>query len=141
MDDITKRKMHDSLIAPCGMNCRICIGYFGYTISGRKRKNRCIGCKPRDKSCALVKKSCKKLTNKEIDYCYECKDFPCNKLKKLDKRYREKYKMSMIKNLENIEENGINKFLKSQEEKYKCPKCQGIICVHNDFCYSCNSLK
>jgi len=51
------------MIAPCGMNCRICLSFFGYAVNGRKRKNRCIGCRPRDKQCAFVKKRCDKLLN------------------------------------------------------------------------------
>ena len=31
------------LIAPCGMNCSICVAYFGYTMSGKKRKMDCPG--------------------------------------------------------------------------------------------------
>lgn len=130
-------KYTEELIAPCGMNCRICLGYFGYTVSGKKRKMKCIGCKPRDKSCAFLKKFCKKLTNKEIDYCFECSEFPCIHLKKLDKTYRQRYNMSMIENLEYIRDNGIDKFLKKQEEKYQCSECDGVICVHNGKCYSC----
>ena len=125
------------LIAPCGMNCRICLGYFGYTTTGKKRKMKCIGCKPRDKSCAFLKKYCKKLTKKEVDYCYECSDFPCSHLEKLDKVYRKRYNMSMIKNLKDIKKYGMDKFLKEQQAKYKCPKCNGVICVHNGKCYSC----
>ena len=125
------------LIAPCGMNCGICLGFFGYTISGNKRKMKCPGCFPSDKSCAFIKKHCKKLTKKEIQYCYECNDFPCDQLKKLDKRYRERFEMSMIDNLEYIRDNGMDKFLKQQEKKYKCPECGGVICVHTRKCYSC----
>ena len=105
----------EELIAPCGMNCRICVSFFGYTMNGKKRKIKCIGCKPRDRSCAFIKKICKQLTKKEIDYCYECKDFPCKSLKNLDNAYRERYNMSMINNLEYMKENGIKKFL--QEHK------------------------
>jgi ribosomal protein S27AE len=43
----------------------------------------------------------------------------------------------MIENLEYIRDNGIDKFLKKQEEKYQCSKCGGVICVHNGKCYSC----
>jgi hypothetical protein len=48
--------MKTELITPCGMNCRICIAFFGYTMNGKKRKMKCIGCKPSDKSCAHLKK-------------------------------------------------------------------------------------
>jgi len=38
--------LSEKLIAPCGMNCRICIGFFGYTMNGEKRKIQFVGCKP-----------------------------------------------------------------------------------------------
>ncbi|MCK4996622.1 MAG: DUF3795 domain-containing protein, partial [Thermoplasmatales archaeon] len=64
-------KFEKELIAPCGMNCGICIGFFGYVVNGRKRKMACIGCREKDKACVFVKKNCKKLLNKEIEYCFE----------------------------------------------------------------------
>jgi predicted enzyme related to lactoylglutathione lyase len=140
IDSVKNDKFTKNLIAACGMNCRICIGYFGYTVSGKRRKMKCIGCKPRDKSCAFLKKYCKKLTKKEIEYCYECSDFPCFQLEKIDKGYRERYNMSMIENLENIRDNGMDDFLKKQEIKYQCPECGGVICVHNRKCYSCDTI-
>jgi len=140
IDSVKNDEFTEDLIAPCGMNCRICIGYFGYTMSGEKRKMRCIGCKTRDKSCAFLKKYCTKLIKKEVDYCYECSDFPCNQLIKIDKGYREKYNMSMIKNLEVIREKGIEFLLKNQKNKYRCPECKGVVCVHNRTCYSCGKI-
>ena len=132
--------MREELIAPCGMNCAICIAFFGYTMSGKKRKHPCSGCWSRERPCAFIKKKCKKLTSNQIQYCFECNDFPCEQLQKLDTKYRERFDMSMIANLRYIKENGMEKFLQKQEEKYKCPKCGGIICVHNGKCYSCNAL-
>jgi len=139
IDSVTNDDYSEELIAPCGMNCRICLGYFGYTTSGKKRKMKCIGCKPREKSCAFLKKYCKKLQKNEVNYCYECSDFPCEQLQKLDKGYRERYVMSMIGNLEYIRDNGMDDFLKQQEKKYRCPDCGGVICVHNEICYSCGN--
>ena len=134
---ISNDNYSEALIAPCGMNCRICIGYFGYTMSGNKRKMKCIGCKPRDKGCAFLKKYCKKLSKKEIDYCFNCSDFPCSHLERLDKGYQERYNMSMIENLKKIRDNGMDSFLNEQEKKYRCKECGGVICVHNGTCYSC----
>jgi len=139
-DSIVMKDFLEELVAPCGMNCRICLGFFGYTMSGKKRKMKCIGCKPTGKSCAWIKKSCKKLLKNEIEYCYECSDFPCEKLQKLDNRYRERFDMSMIENLEHIRDNSMDDFLKQQEKKYRCPKCGGVICVHNGICYSCEII-
>jgi uncharacterized OB-fold protein len=45
--------------------------------------------------------------------------------------------MSMIENLEYIQKNGIDNFLKKERERWKCSKCGGIICVHNKKCYTC----
>ena len=129
--------MKKELIAPCGMNCGICIGFFGYVLNGKRRKNPCIGCRSGNKQCDFIKKQCEVLSKEAIEYCFECTDYPCKNLEKLDRHYREKYNMSMIKNLEFIKENGVNMFLKQQEERYKCPECGGVICVHNGRCYDC----
>jgi len=32
---MTLKYFSERLIAPCGMNCRICLGFFGYTVSGK----------------------------------------------------------------------------------------------------------
>ena len=128
----------ETLIAPCGMNCGICISYFGYAVNGRKRKHPCSGCRVRDKQCAFLKKQCRMLSDKAVGFCFECVDFPCENLDKLDKRYREKYNMSMIENLEYINKNGIGKFLENEKIRWRCPKCGGVVCVHNKRCYSCD---
>ena len=130
--------MKAELIAPCGMNCALCVGYFGYNLNGGKRKVACVGCRPRNKSCAFVKKRCKLLTKNEVEFCFECIDFPCDQLEKLDGKYREKYNMSMIENLFFIKKQGMEDFLKQQTEKYKCPECGETICVHNRKCYACS---
>jgi len=129
--------MKEELIAPCGMNCNICLGYFGYTVSGNKRKMKCPGCRPSQKGCSWVKKGCKNLTKDLVKYCYECKDLPCEKLKKIDKKYQERYNYSFIKNLEIIRDKGIEKFLELEKERFTCPKCKGYICVHDNICYNC----
>jgi len=124
------------LIAPCGMNCDLCIAYL-------RDKNKCPGCnfqgKPDSdyfKKCSI--KNCDFLKDNKLKFCSDkCERFPCKRLKNLDKRYRTRYEMSMIENLKEIKENGVKKFLKKQEKKYKCPECGNTICVHNRKCYSC----
>lgn len=111
---------NQELIAPCGMNCGICVSFFGYAVNGRKRKNACPGCRLRDKLCTFLKKQCENLSDK-----------------KLDKRYKIKYRMSMIENLKYIQKNGIKKFIEKERVRWKCSKCGGIICVHDKRCYTC----
>jgi hypothetical protein len=125
-------------IAPCGMNCGICVAFFGYTLTGKKRKQTCNTCRSRKSKCAFIKQQCNKLASKQIEYCFECAIFPCEHLKKLDERYRNNYRMSMIENLNYIKSNGVNQFLKREQDRWKCPNCGGTVCVHNRKCYSCS---
>ncbi|MDG6219573.1 MAG: hypothetical protein QCI00_09065 [Candidatus Thermoplasmatota archaeon] len=70
-------------------------------------------------------------------YCFECDDFPCESLNRLDRSHKEKYHMSMIKNLRDIKEHGIAAFIKREKEKWTCPICESIICCHNGICFIC----
>jgi len=130
---------HD-LIAPCGMNCNLCVSYqFGKFDFNKKGFNRkyCPGCIPRGKNCTYMANHCDLLGKGKIRFCTDCKDFPCKHLKYLDKRYSTKYHMSMIDNLEYISSNGIEKFLFKEEEKWKCNVCSNLKCCHNGLCLSC----
>jgi hypothetical protein len=137
-------KFDKELIAPCGMNCRICSAYLAlkYDIKEKGVKmSYCMGCRARDKECAFLKKKCSKplnILNKRIKYCFECKGFPCERLNGLDKRYRENYKMSMIENSIYIKKHGIEKFIEKEYKKWKCKKCGEVICCHNGICFNCD---
>ena len=140
--------MRPELVAPCGINCAVCVGFFGYTMSGTRRKHKCLGCRTVDelgksllrKNCAFLKQYCKLLRKGEVEFCFECPDYPCSRLRRLDDRYTSKYNVSIIENLNFIREHGKEKFLKTQKEKYQCPTCGGTICVHTNVCYNCQSI-
>lgn len=123
------------LIAPCGMNCGICIGYL-------RNKSKCDGCytesdfKPQYcKSCVI--KNCEYLSNSISGFCYDCPQYPCKRLKQLDKRYKNKYHMSMIENLAIIQESGLEEFLKREDKKWTCTKCGARLSAHRDTCLEC----
>lgn len=123
------------LIAPCGMNCRLCRAYI-------RDKKGCPGCFGDDslklQSCVTCRiKNCDSLEKNKLRFCFSCESFPCERLKNLDKRYRTKYGMSMIDNLEKIKNDGIVLFIKNEKERWTCPECNEIICVHNPGCLSC----
>ena len=133
--------MEEKLIAPCGMNCGICSRYLALRNDIRSKGIRmayCSGCRPRNRLCAFVKRGCSLLLNGQAQYCYECKDFPCPNLLKLDKKYKTFFRMSMIENLEYIRDNGTDQFLAKEVEKCKCPNCGGVICCHNGLCFDCS---
>ncbi len=69
-----------NLIAPCGLNCGICIAYL-------REKNKCTGCLSdgdgKAYHCSKCKiKLCEEHGNKKFTYCMECEKFPCIKIKK-----------------------------------------------------------
>ena len=123
-----------SEIAPCGMNCRLCIGYI-------RVKNKCDGCLSPDTKCskACTLRFCTERTGKYCDH--SCPTFPCRRLKNLDKRYREKYGMSMIENLIQIEETGIRQFVRNENSRWACPVCGDLICVHRPECLNCGTSR
>lgn len=123
------------LIAPCGMNCGICRAYL-------REKNTCPGCRGADTNkpitCVRCKiKNCEVFQKEKAKFCFKCKNFPCNNLKHLDVRYRTRYHMSMIENLEYIKKSGIKKFMGNEKIRWACSGCGGIICVHNSCCCNC----
>jgi len=123
------------LIAPCGMNCRLCRAYI-------RKRNPCPGCRVDDdlKPATRLRcriRNCKKMAEADVKYCICCERLPCKDLKILDKRYRTKYGMSMIENLGHIGRLGIRHFIKHEKESWRCPECGHMLCVHERHCLYC----
>lgn len=133
--------MEENLIAPCGMNCGLCVSYLAMKNDLNRQgfhKKYCPGCIARGEHCLFMKDQCGLVGNGLVRFCHECVDFPCKRLKSLDKRYRTKYHISMIENLMSIKEYGMEKFLETQAETWRCPECGGTICCHNGLCLHCS---
>ena len=126
------------LIAPCGMDCGLCAGY-------ARDKNRCLGCRTGDegkaKSClACIIRNCETLSSLDSGFCSDCDRFPCPRLKRLDARYRTKYRMSMIENLRVIHDVGVEAFVEVEKARWACPDCGGLQCVHSAECIYCGHV-
>jgi hypothetical protein len=126
------------LIAPCGMNCGLCMAYV-------RDKNRCLGCRAGDegkaKSClACTIRNCETLCSSESGFCIDCERLPCPRLKRLDARYRTKYRMSMLENLQAIRAIGVEAFVVSEQERWACPACGSLQCVHTPECVYCGHV-
>lgn len=126
-------KIKAALIAPCGMNCALCLAF-------QRDKKPCPGCglgdtnKPQHcRACAI--KNCAQLA--KTKYCFQCGSFPCARLRSLDRRYRGKYGMSMLENLEAIKELGLREFVRREKMRWACPECGAVICVHREACPAC----
>ncbi len=73
--------------------------------------------------------------------CSQCMQMPCKNLLYLDERYRKRYGVSLIENLKEIQAHGIEAFLESQRNRYRCPKCGGVVCVGDKICGSCGYVE
>lgn len=61
----------NQLFSLCGLNCGLCPMLLG---------NYCGGCGNGNQSCKIAKCS---LAHGEIEYCYECKQYPCENINTL----------------------------------------------------------
>ena len=103
--------MKISDIAPCGINCSLCLAF-------QRTKNSCNGCNgPNDnkrKSCIVCKiKNCEEKNGNDRLLCNKCKKYPCKRIKHLNKRYSERYNVSIYTNFNVIHEEGIKEFASS----------------------------
>ena len=116
-------------IAPCGMNCALCQAFQGKGIV-------CPGCGEN-----VTRTSCRKcsirLCGQKTRFCFTCSQYPCARLKRLDKRYRLKYGMSMLDNLNLLKEQGMQALLAQQRADHTCPRCGRPKTVHQSQCLYC----
>lgn len=62
----------NQLFSLCGLNCGLCPMLLG---------SYCGGCGNGNQSCKIAKCS---LEHGEMEYCYECKQYPCEKYQHID---------------------------------------------------------
>ena len=94
------------MMAPCGMDCGVCAAHL-------REKNRCAGCLAvngrKQGHCEVCSiKLCTERTA-GATFCFDCARYPCRRLRQLDLRYRTRYGMSMIENLDRIREMGLRR--------------------------------
>jgi len=129
-------------IAPCGMNCAVCSRYLAYV--NNRKGSKCSGCRARGQKCTYLFAKCSGLNNNIVttnaEFCFECEQYPCKQIKRMDKRYRDNYNVSTKDNLDNIKTVGIEEFCKEQYKKHSCSKCGELISVHNNKCFKCETV-
>jgi hypothetical protein len=124
-----------SHIAPCGINCGTCKAY-------QRARNRCSGCMseqgPRVNHCMTCSiRHCESLSKTVSKFCSDCEEFPCLKIRKIDKRYQTRYETSLIINLRTINKIGIESYLSQESSRWTCSNCGSLLCVHSNSCSEC----
>lgn len=123
------------LIAPCGMNCGACYAHL-------RSRNQCPGCRASDRAKPITRlrcpiKTCTIRQKRGAATCAGCAQLPCAPLLRLDRRYRAKYGMSMLENLQVIASAGVARLVQQERTRRVCSKCSAALCVHKRFCLQC----
>ncbi|WP_390437075.1 DUF3795 domain-containing protein [Lactonifactor longoviformis] len=58
------------------------------------------------------------VTKRQITYCFECYEYPCKQIKRLEKSYNTRYHTSLMENSQMVKEQGMAKFFTQQKGKY-----------------------
>lgn len=112
-----EEKLNEKMFAPCGMNCTVCYKHCYH-------KKPCAGCLQSDdgkpEHCRKCKiKDCVK--EKTLKYCYECSEYPCKRLKYLEKSYQIRYGASLNENSLFVKGNGLANLWNSKRKNTPVP--------------------
>ena len=126
------------MIAPCGLDCSVCKRALA-------EENPCAGCRgPNENKPAFCSEKCgiilcRKRKENGYTYCDECPDYPCADVAEKENRYTSKYPLyeSPGKNLRDIRENGLERFLESERKQWTCGECGHAVSVHTGICSGC----
>lgn len=133
--------MIKDLIAPCGMNCAVCSRYLSH--KNKLKRSQCRGCRSRQTPCTYLFGKCAGINHgKDANpvFCFECDQYPCKHINRMDERYRTRYGMSVRDNLETIREKGLEALIEEQCRIHRCDRCGEMISVHNGKCFRCDPV-
>jgi len=122
--------MKREMVAPCGMNCNLCSWC-------STRASRAASAAGRGDGAASTERPVPQARQGEIDFCYQCGQFPCENLLLVEKRYVHAHNYSFVENLNFIRRRGMPTFLKREIMRYTCPSCGKLLTVHSDKCPHC----
>ena len=118
-----------SLVAPCGIDCGICELYTcrenarlfsALTARGiPQEKIPCDGCRAIGGNCPVIPEECETyhcVQEKKVEFCYECSDFPCEKLHPSSKRADVLPHNMKVYNLCTIKRVGVEDFVAKSSE-------------------------
>jgi hypothetical protein len=121
------------LVAPCGIDCGTCelnicrdnpaLARYLLGIGIPEDRIPCDGCRKEEGGCPVIGGACATylcITEKGHDFCFECSDFPCNKLQPAADRAETLPHNTKVFNLCTIQKKGVEEFVnRSGEIKQK----------------------
>ena len=129
------------LAAPCGLYCGMCTMYRAYhdknlALMKEAPKNflealdlpaepsfgdiACEGCRSSSVFSFCLKCDIRKcVAEKKVTWCFECEEFPCEKL--FD--FQSDWQIPIVDNLREIKKIGVDEWLKKADKRWRCSKC------------------
>lgn len=107
--------MENNSLAPYGVICDPCLGF-------QRTKTKCVGCQADGNPAAA---------------CSDCPEYPCRRIKDLNKRHIAKYGENLRQNLESASTSVLTAFMAASRQKWSCPACGQLLCVHTGNCLHC----
>ena len=129
-------KIEASMISICGVNCLACSVHLD-------SKNPCPGCRASIEK--ITRKSCRNCVKKQcvfkrgFQWCFECRCFPCTRIKSIGQRYRQNYDVDLIQNGLDAKQH-MDAFLQAQRERFACKSCGSVIDQHHQRCSECGRI-
>lgn len=138
---MTPKSSRKWAISICGLNCAVCDMYQAGHGDAKLREEivewfrkerdenikseevRCEGC--RGPVALHWSPDCKMMLcakNKEIEHCFQCKDFPCSLLKEFSQDGVAHHKRT-VENMELMKEKGLDAWIENQKKKEQCLFC------------------
>jgi len=146
------------LVGICGLYCGACPGYLAYRENDVEELNRisqrvgipvgevrCNGCLsdrvlPQCVDCRHGFRGCAE--DKGVTWCFQCPEMPCQRLRDfLDIHVVNgiSHHAHVIDNLQYMKENGVEKWVKKQEEASCCPECGKKVYWFGRECPQCHT--
>jgi hypothetical protein len=155
-----KRQVH--LAAACGTYCGACPAYLHKHGQGEQRVSSapardaigsfvdmmgrlvCDGCLSGGTLAAHCRTCNIRLcaANKQKDFrCTDCKDLPCYRITNLINQGGYPHRKEYLPNLEKIRQMGAEKWVKYEEERWRCPKCGRAMSWYDAKCAGCGEAR
>lgn len=121
----------------CGIFCGSCPSCVQSEFATNPAMVKCLGCKsvktaPHCAKCEI--KACAK--QKGVEYCSMCKQYPCDQLKAFHNNGRD-YRLLAADNLVQIRDQGVDKWLQQQKNRWVCPNCKMRFSFKDAACPRC----
>ena len=152
-------KSKEQLVAVCGTYCGACPAYIAKNSEDEQIKNKlqkelssgpmklnmenfgCDGCLSDGKiaahcqSCAMRKCAASK---QNVTRCSDCTDFPCSRITDFNNDGR-LHHAELLGNLREIHEMGVQKWVRNEEERWRCPQCRLPMSWYDSKCARCGA--